>query len=59
MVVYIVMKVYTVTSKHPNVETRDRAEVDRKIIQVQENKPERKQTRGTSVTGMTEEKQGQ
>jgi len=27
-----------VTSKHPNVETRDRAEVDRKIIQVQENK---------------------
>jgi len=27
-----------VTSKHPNVETRDRVEVDRKIIQVQENK---------------------
>ena len=26
------------TSKHPNVETRDRVEVDRKIIQVQENK---------------------
>jgi len=27
-----------VTSKHPNVETRDRVEADRKIIQVQENK---------------------
>ena len=47
------------TSKHPNVETRDRAEADRKIIQVQENKPERKQKWGTSATGMTEEKQGQ
>ena len=47
------------TSKHPNVETRDRAEVDRKIIQVQENKPEQKQKQGTSVTGTTEEKQGQ
>jgi len=48
-----------VTSKHPNVKTRDRVEVDRKIIQVQENKLERKQKQGTSVTGMTEEKQGQ
>ena len=47
------------TSKHPNVETRDRAEVDRKITQVQENKLEWKQKRGTSVTGTTEEKQGQ
>ena len=45
--------------KHPNVETRDRAEVDRKINQGQENKPERKQKQGTSVTGMMEEKQGQ
>jgi len=35
------------------------AEVDRKIIQVQENKLERKQKRGTSVTGTTEEQQGQ
>ena len=47
------------TSKHPNVETRDRAEVDRKIIQGQENKPEQKQKWGTSFTGTTEEKQGQ
>jgi len=34
-----------VTSKHPNVETRDRAEVDRKIIQVQG-----KQSRGRKIT---------
>jgi len=48
-----------VTSKHLNVETRDRAEVNRKIIQSQENKLERKQKQGTSVTGTMEEKQGQ
>jgi len=48
-----------VTSKHPNVETRDRVEADRKIIQVQENNPEWKQKWGTSVTGTMEEKQGQ
>jgi len=42
-----------------DIETRDRAEMDRKIIQVQENKPERKQKQGTSVTGTMEEKQGQ
>ena len=48
-----------VTSKHPNVETRDRAEVDRKTIQVQENKAERKQKWGTRITGTMEEKQGQ
>ena len=47
------------TSKHPNVETRDRVKVDRKIIQVQENKLEWKQKQETSVTGTTEEKQGQ
>jgi len=51
-----------VTSKHPNVETRDRAEADpryRKIKQGQENKLEQKQKWGTSVTGTMEEKQGQ
>ena len=40
------------TSKHPNVETRDRAEGDRKIIQVQENKAGAgKQTRVEAETG--------
>ena len=40
------------TSKHPNVETRDRAEVDRKIIQVQENKAGAgKQTRAEAEMG--------
>jgi len=47
-----------VTSKHLNSRTRDRVETDRKIIQGQENNPERKQTQGTSITGTTEEKAG-
>jgi len=48
-----------VTSKHLNSGTRDGAEADRKMKQGQENKPEWKQKRGTSVTGMTEQMQGQ
>jgi len=43
-----------VTSKHLNSRTRDGAEMDRKINQGQENKPEWKQTCETSVTGMME-----
>ena len=39
------------TSKHPNVETRDRAETNRKIIQGQENKPEWKQKRELVLQG--------
>ena len=40
------------TSEHPNVETRDRAEVDRKIIKVQENKAGAgKQTGAEAETG--------
>jgi len=54
-----------VTSKHPNVETRDRAEVDRKINKVQENKQgqentlEWKQKQGTRTTGSMEQMQEQ
>ena len=45
-------------SKHLNSGTRDRVETDRKIIQGQENNLERKQTQGTSITGMMEGKAG-
>jgi len=54
-----------VTSKHPSWDkgwSRSRQENKpgtRKIKQGQENKLERKQKRGTNVTGTTEQMQGQ